>query len=428
MPRTKVEFQNNQGDVLAGLLETPETSQDDASNTRYAIFAHCFTCSKDVAAASRISRSLAKKGIAVFRFDFTGLGNSDGDFANTNFSSNVDDLLAAAKMLEEKYQAPSLLIGHSLGGAAVLSAAHKLPHIKAIATIGSPATADHVQHLFMGAVPELEAKGEARVRIGLREFNIKKQLLDDLNENNSAKHIGELRRPLIIFHSPIDSIVSVDEAAKIYAAAKHPKSFISLDNADHLLSNKEDSEYVGATLAAWAERYIGSSKADGTAGTNVAKKSESTNTTDAISKDSITNDLKANRPEVNGTEVIVTELDKKFLRGLYTKDHEVLSDEPISYGGNNLGPSPYNLLLMSIGSCTSMTIRMYANRKKMPLEDIKVRLVYEREEEVERITRYLSFKGDITAEQKQRLVEIAGKCPVHRTLENNPIISSQLDE
>lgn len=403
MARTKVEFNNNQGETLAGLLETPDTS---SKVTQYAIFAHCFTCSKDVAAASRISRSLSAKGIAVFRFDFTGLGNSDGDFANTNFSSNVDDLIAAARMLEDQYAAPSLLIGHSLGGAAVLSAAHQLPKVKAIATIGSPATADHVQHLFMGAVPELEAKGEARVRIGLREFNIKKQLLDDLNENTSSKHIGNLRRPLLIFHSPIDNIVSVDEAAKIYTSAKHPKSFISLDNADHLLSNRDDSEYVGATLAAWAERYIGMKES------NAEQPNRKVATV---------------RPIVNGSEVVVTELDKKFLRGLYTKDHDVISDEPINYGGENLGPSPYNLLLMSIGSCTSMTLRMYANRKKWPVDDINVRLVYERLETEERITRYISFKGDLTDEQKHRLVEIADRCPVHRTLENNPMISSELE-
>ncbi len=413
MPRTKVEFKNEQGETLAGLLETPATPATKDRATRFAIFAHCFTCSKDVAAASRISRSLAAKGIAVFRFDFTGLGNSDGDFANTNFSSNVEDLLAAAKMLEEKYQAPSLLIGHSLGGAAVLSAAHHLPKVKAIATIGSPATADHVQHLFIDAVPELEAKGEARVRIGLREFNIKKQLLDDLNKNTSADHIGKLRRPILIFHSPVDSIVSVDEAAKIYTAAKHPKSFISLDQADHLLSNKYDSEYVGATLAAWAERYIGLSATE-------AEKGESSTASKSLASDS-------KRPEVNDGEVVVTELDKKFLRGLYTKEHEIISDEPLDYGGENLGPSPYKLLLMSVGSCTSMTLRMYANRKKMALDDIKVRLVYERLEDEERITRYLSFKGDITAEQKQRLVEIADKCPVHRTLENNPVITSKLE-
>lgn len=413
MARTKVEFNNNQGESLAGLLETPT---EEKNIIAYAIFAHCFTCSKDVAAASRISRSLAAKGIAVFRFDFTGLGNSDGDFANTNFSSNIQDLISASHMLEEKYQAPSLLIGHSLGGAAVLSAAHLLPNVKAVSTIGSPATAEHVQHLFSSSLPELEQKGEVRVKIGLREFNIKKQFIDDLNQNTTSDHIGTLNRPLLIFHSPIDNIVSIDEASKIYRSAKHPKSFISLDDADHLLSNRDDSEYVGATLAAWAQRYIGQSNA------------KLDTKPSGIPQNSVHSSLKQKRPDVNGSEVIVTELDKNFLRGLYTKDHEVISDEPKSYGGENLGPSPYNLLLMSIGSCTSMTLRMYANRKKMPLEDVTVRLVYERLPDEERITRYLSFKGDITESQKSRLVEIADRCPVHKTLENNPVITSQLDE
>ncbi|MEB8431094.1 bifunctional alpha/beta hydrolase/OsmC family protein [Cocleimonas sp. KMM 6892] len=412
MARTKVEFKNKQGETLAGLLETPDSNQQAL---RYAIFAHCFTCSKDVAAASRISRSLAAKGIAVFRFDFTGLGNSDGDFANTNFSSNVDDLLAAAKMLEDEYQAPSLLIGHSLGGAAVLSAAHQLPLVKAIATIGSPATADHVQHLFLNAVPELEAKGEARVKIGVQEFNIKKQLLDDLNENASSDHIANLKRPLLIFHSPVDTIVSIDEAAKIYRAAKHPKSFISLDNADHLLSNRHDSEYVGLTLAAWASRYLEIDSAEFEASQGTA-------------------------PKVEHGEVVVTEKNKKFLRGLYSDSHQFLSDEPISVGGTNQGPAPYDLLLMSLGSCTSMTIRMYANFKKLPLDDITVRLKHEkinaedceecegRKGKVDRITRFISFKGDLTDEQKQKMIEIADKCPVHRTLENDPIVLTQMVE
>lgn len=410
MARTKVEFKNSQGETLAGLLETPDTNK---KALRYALFAHCFTCSKDVAAASRISRSLANKGIAVFRFDFTGLGNSDGDFANTNFSSNIRDLIAAAKMLEKDYQAPSLLIGHSLGGAAVLSAAHQLPKVKAIATIGSPATADHVQHLFMNAVPELEEKGEARVKIGVQEFNIKKQLLDDLNNNADAQHIGKLKRPLLIFHSPIDTIVAVDEAAKIYQSAKHPKSFISLDNADHMLSNRHDSEYVGLTLSAWASRYLEIDSTEFEASTGSA-------------------------PDVEQGEVIVTELNQKFLRGLYSDSHQMLGDEPVSMGGNNEGPTPYDLLLMSIGSCTSMTIRMYANFKKIPMEDVTVRLTHERVDadecedcegrtgNVERITRFISFKGNLSKEQKQRLLKIADKCPVHQTLENEPILRTQL--
>lgn len=412
MPRIKVEFKNALGHTLAGLLQTPEENKEAQ---HYAIFAHCFTCGKDVAAASRISRSLAAKGIAVFRFDFTGLGNSDGDFANTNFSSNVQDLLAAAEMLEDDFKAPSLLIGHSLGGAAVLNAAHHLPQVKAVATIASPATADHVQHLFTDAIQELEDAGEARVRIGLREFNIKKQLLDDLKENDSADHIAKLRRPLLIFHSPIDKIVSIDEAAKIYAAAKHPKSFISLDEADHLLSNREDSEYVGLTLAAWASRYLGMNNNEFEPSTKTA-------------------------PKVQHGEVIVTELNQKFLRGVYSDSHQLLSDEPKSAGGSNQGPSPYDLLLMSLGSCTSMTIRMYANFKKLPLDDITVRLTHERlnaedcEEcgdrrgKVERIIRYISLKGDLTEAQRARMVEIADRCPVHRTIKHDPVITSRLVE
>lgn len=253
MPRKKVTFKNHQDIELAGLLELPANNKTVRC---YALFAHCFTCGKDIAAASRIARALTKHGIAVFRFDFTGLGNSDGDFANTNFSSNIDDLLAATEMLERDYSAPQLLIGHSLGGAAVLSAVDRMPSIKALATIGSPATADHVQHLFTCSMDELTEKGEAEVSIGMRKFNVRKQLIDDLEKHGDVKHIAHLRRPLMVFHSPIDDVVSVDEAAKIFMAAKHPKSYISLDNADHLLSKAEDAEFVAQTLASWADRYL----------------------------------------------------------------------------------------------------------------------------------------------------------------------------
>ncbi len=225
MPRIKIEFPNDDGHVLVGLLEIPP---DPVPTVRYALFAHCFTCNKDIAAASRISRALAERGIAVLRFDFTGLGNSDGDFANTNFSSNVQDLLAAARKLEADFQAPALLIGHSLGGAAVLAAAPQLSAVEAVVTIGSPATAAHVQHLLSGARGQLEATGEAEVTIGLRRFRIKRQLLEDLEQYGSADHIRDLRRPLLVFHSPLDTIVSIDEAAKIYQAARHPMSKICL--------------------------------------------------------------------------------------------------------------------------------------------------------------------------------------------------------
>lgn len=412
MAKIKLEFSNADGEILAGLLETPAKSTPIA---RYALFAHCFTCGKDIAAASRISRALADRGIAVLRFDFTGLGNSDGDFANSNFSSNVQDLVAAAAKLEQDYQAPQLLIGHSLGGAAVLSAAHELPSVKAIATIGAPATADHVQHLFKEASASLTEQGEATVKIGLREFTIKKQMLDDLNKYASTDDIAHLKRALLVFHSPVDNIVPIEQAARIYQAARHPKSFISLDQADHLLSKREDAEYVGITLSAWASRYL----------------------------DIAHNEFERNygtAPDVNKGEVLVTELDKKFLRGLYTNSHQLMADEPVSHGGSNLGPSPYDLLLMSLGACTSMTLRMYASHKKIPLDDVDVRLVHERihaedctacpdsKQNIEQITRYITLRGNLTDQQRQNLLNIADRCPVHRSLENKPVVITKLTE
>lgn len=253
MARIRLEFPNADGQLLAGLLETPP---EGVPVVRYALFAHCFTCGKDIAAASRISRAMANRGIGMLRFDFTGLGSSDGDFANTNFSSNVQDLLAAAHALASDYQPPALLIGHSLGGAAVLTAAPQLDSVEAVATIGAPATASHVKHLMTGAHEELEKSGEADVKIGSQTFRIKRQLLEDLEQYGDAAHLRQLKRALLVFHSPVDSVVSIDEAAKIFQAARHPKSFISLDRADHLLSDREDAEYVAETLVAWASRYL----------------------------------------------------------------------------------------------------------------------------------------------------------------------------
>ncbi|NCA70413.1 MAG: alpha/beta hydrolase [Sphingobacteriia bacterium] len=254
MARIKLEFPNAEGQLLAGALEIPPKG---VSTVRYALFAHCFTCGKDIAAATRISRALAARGIAVLRFDFTGLGNSDGDFANTNFSSNVSDLLAAAHKLEQDGQTPTLLIGHSLGGAAVLAAADRLPKVVAVVTIGAPATAAHLRHLFSDKRHELDTTGAAEVRIGQRRFHIRRQFLDDLDQHASPDHIRRLGRALLVFHSPLDRIVSIEEAGKIYQAARHPKSFISLDQADHLLTRREDAEYVAEILVAWASRYLG---------------------------------------------------------------------------------------------------------------------------------------------------------------------------
>ncbi len=407
MSRIKLEFNNAQGQSLAGLLETPP---ENIVIARYALFAHCFTCGKDIAAASRISRALAARGIAVLRFDFTGLGNSDGDFANSNFSSNIADLLAAAAKLESDYQAPQLMIGHSLGGAAVLAAAHQLPDVKAVVTIGAPATAQHVEHLFRVESELIKQHGEAVVNIGGREFCIKNQMLVDISKNNSTKQIGLLGKALLVFHSPVDTVVSVDQAAQIFKAAKHPKSYISLDQADHLLSHAVDAEYVAATMAAWASRYLG---------------------LEAVGFQKTLNE----RPPLDSGEVLVSELDKKFLRGMFSDSHRLMADEPEKYGGSNLGPTPYDLLLMSLGACTSMTLRMYANRKKLPLDDVDITLVHERihaddcadcDQKIERLTRRVSLHGELSDEQRQRLLEIADMCPVHRTLESDLQIITEL--
>lgn len=402
MARIRVDFENRDGHRLAGLLETPPAGVD---TQRYALFAHCFTCGKDIAAATRIARALAARGIAVLRFDFTGLGNSDGDFANTSFSSNVQDLLAAAAALEADYEAPALLIGHSLGGAAVLAAAGQLPSAEAVVTIAAPATPGHIQHLFSGVRGEMEATGEAEVQVGRRRFRIRRQFLDDLEHYADAAHIRRLKRPLLVFHSPVDEIVEVEEAAKLYRAALHPKSFISLDQADHMLSDREDSEYVAETLVAWASRYLRLRRHNEEAGAGTA-------------------------PVVTPGEVLVTERDQAFLRGLYAARHQLLADEPRDAGGSDLGPNSYELLLMGLGACTSMTLRMVANRKGMALDDIEVRLRHERLEgesgetgenanpmhEKQQIVQRIELTGSLTEAERARLLEIATRCPVHRTL------------
>jgi len=312
--RTKVEFPS-QGQNLAGLLETP------AQPIRaYVLFAHCFTCGKDVAAASRISRFLVQYGFAVFRFDFTGLGNSDGDFANTNFSSNTEDLLAAAAFLEQQYQAPQLLIGHSLGGAAVLAMAGKLPKVKAIVTIAAPFEASHVIHNFDAHLDTIEQSGSAKVNLGPREFTIKKQFIDDLR-NQTTAHIQHLNKALLVLHSPIDLTVDIADAEKIYKAAKHPKSFVSLDTADHLLSKSIDSEYVAQTISGWASRYIPAAD--------------------------------TSRPNVTEGHITVAELDHKFQQSVFSDHHSWYADEPTQVGGQNTGPDPYEHLLAALGACTS---------------------------------------------------------------------------
>lgn len=400
--KSKVLFPGSQGGELAGLYEQPADLPK-----AIVLFAHCFTCGKDIAAASRISRALVAHGFGVFRFDFTGLGSSDGDFSNTNFSSNVDDLVAAAEFLRNNYRAPSLIIGHSLGGTATLSAASKIPEIQGVVTIGAPAEADHVIHQFSCDIDAIDRDGESEVTLANRKFLIKKQFIDDLRAN-AEKNITNINAALLVMHSPVDSIVSITNAEKIYKTARHPKSFISLDNADHLLSKSADANYAADTIATWALRYI-----------DVEQKS-------------------APAPAVAKGHIVVTENNHRFTQDIYSDSHHWLADEPVSVGGANLGPDPYAMLLASLGACTSMTLRMYANRKGWPVEDVSIELNHTREHgtdcekcdeehpQIDVIARTIKITGDLDAQQRTRLLEIADRCPVHKTLHGKIDIRSEL--
>ncbi|MBU1251536.1 MAG: bifunctional alpha/beta hydrolase/OsmC family protein [Actinobacteria bacterium] len=366
----------------------------------YAVFAHCFTCSKDSTAASRISRALTGGGIAVLRFDFTGLGDSDGDFSNTNFSSNVDDLVAAAEYLQREHRAPTLLIGHSLGGAAVIAAAERVPSVRAVATIGAPSDPSHVTALFDAARESITTEGEADVQLAGRTFRIRRQLLDDLAAQPQHDRIAGLHRALLVLHSPIDEIVGVDNAREIFEAARHPKSFMAIDGADHLLTAARDSTFAASIIAAWAARY-------------------------ALDARPQSDDATAVAPP--GSVSVSSTAEGPFTQTVVAGSHRWTADEPAPIG-NDLGPSPYDLLLAGLGACTSMTMRMYADRKGIPLEGVTVTLRHERLHAqdcsecetrtgmLDHVVREITMTGDLSAEQIESLRVIADKCPVHRTL------------
>lgn len=401
MRSKKIQFTNTEGEVLAARLELPVNQHPHT----YALFAHCFTCNKNLTAVRNISRALTQEGIAVLRFDFTGLGESEGDFADTNFSSNVQDLVQAANFLNHNYKAPSILIGHSLGGAAVISAAKNIESVKAVATIGAPYDPAHVSHLLSSGIEEINATGAAEVIIGGRKFTVKKQFLDDIQEHSVKENLRNLRKAILILHSPQDRTVEVENAAKIYHAARHPKSYISLDGADHLLSNKMDSLYAGDLIACWAKRYI-----------------------DWPEKEK----LKVEK------EVAVRLGDEGYTTDIAVRHHTLTADEPESVGGNDFGPTPYDLLNASLGACTAMTLQMYARRKKWDLQEVTVHLEHYKDyvadmqdvdnpkSKIDHFDRVLELEGDLSEEQKQRLLEIANRCPVHRTLHNDVKINTVL--
>lgn len=412
MRSERVEFPGSQGETLVGKLELPDGPPD-----MYALFAHCFTCGKDVLAASRISRALAEHGIAVLRFDFTGLGSSDGDFANTNFSSNVADLVAAADHLRDEHGAPSLLVGHSLGGAAVIAAAGDIPEVRAVATIAAPADTDHLLHLISHRTDDIEEKGEATVRLASREFRITRQFLDDVQSQPQSRRIEELDAALLVMHSPLDQIVGVDNAAEIFRAARHPKSFVSLDDADHLLTRREDAEYAAGLLAAWVERYV--------------------DRPDVADDEAPEAQEPGEAQTEQGTVHVAENGVGSYGQTVTAGHHTFAADEPHPHGEDR-GPSPYDLLLAGLGACTSMTLRMYATRKEWPLERVEVDLAHARahaedcerceteEPRLERIERTIRVTGDLDDEQRRRLLEIADRCPVHRTLHADVEIDSDL--
>lgn len=402
MPTERLTFPGHDGATLAARLDLP-----DGPHLGTALFAHCFTCGKDIPAARRIASRLAAAGIAVLRFDFTGLGHSDGEFGNTTFSSNVADLTAAYRALEDRGMAPGLVIGHSLGGAAVLKAAPLMEAVRAVVTIGAPFDPGHVTHIFDGALADIAEHGRATVTLGGRTLTIGQAFVDDVSSESLTDAIQRTRAAHLILHAPGDAIVGIENAEAIFRAARHPKSFVTLDTADHLVTDADDAEYVAEVIAAWSTRYL---------------------------------DLPKLAAPIGAPEgvVRVAEADPKgFLQDItHGPTHHAIADEPIAYGGTNRGMSPYGFLSASLGACTSMTIRMYARRKGWPLTHVYVDVTHDKVhgqdaepgavQKIDQFTRHIHLEGPLDDEQRQKLLVIADKCPVHRTLEGSSVVKTKL--
>jgi putative redox protein len=407
MTSKRITFPGHNGQNLAARLDLPDPGPQHAARA-YALFAHCFTCGKDIPAARRIAQRLTAAGIGVLRFDFTGLGHSEGEFANTTFTSNVEDLERAAQWMADQGMAPSLIIGHSLGGAASLIATRKIPTIKAAAILGTPYNPAHVTRHFQNKTKEIETKGQAEIKLGERSVHIGRGFLKDIGQTELSQAITNLNAALLVLHAPRDEIVSIDNAAEIFQQAKHPKSFVSLDQADHLITDAKDAEYAAGVIAAWAAHYI---------------------------------PLKPPAPPPGAPEGVTRVSESSpagFLQDISIGgQHHLLADEPQAYGGTNRGPSPYGLLAAGLGACTSMTLRMYARRKGWPLTHVEVDVTHDKvhaqdantggtTERADRFSRVIRLTGPLDQSQKARLLEIADKCPVHRTLEHSSQIETRL--
>jgi putative redox protein len=404
MKSTKLKIENKNGLLLQAQLELPANQKPN----RYAIFAHCFTCTSSLSAVKNISRALTRYGFGVVRFDFTGLGRSEGEFADSHFSANVEDLIAVSDFMAINYQAPALLVGHSLGGAAVISAASRLDTVEAVATVGAPSTVGHVTHLFSHGIDAVKEKGEVEVNIGGRPFKIDKDFVEDFSKTDLPSIVKDLRKPLLIMHSPTDNVVGIKNAEALYHKAMHPKSFITLDNADHLLTNSRDSVYAGNVIGTWVQRYFESQE----------------------------NDML----DTNGEQLVghLNLVEDNFTTTIQSKNHSMLADEPASVGGDDFGPSPYEYLNAALVACTAMTLKMYAERKKWDLQEVFVYVTHskkhssdlgleqEKPSYLDHITKKIKLIGNLDESQKARLKEISSKCPVHKTLASGVVFDTTL--